>query len=94
MSAKFKFEIVTMDALIYSQDDIESVVIPGVEGYLGVLADHMPYITQVSTGTVSVKKSAAAEKNDAEWHITSGFAKIIDNTVTLFADKIEQIQAE
>jgi len=94
MSAKFKFEIVTMDALIYSQNDVESVVMPGIEGYLGVLAEHMPYITQISTGTVSLKKSAASEKNDIEWEVTGGFAKIIDNTVTLFADKIEQIKAK
>ncbi len=90
MLPKYKFEIVTMDALVYSNSDIESVVMPAVKGYLGVLQGHMPYITELSKGVVAIKKDAGALKNDAEWDVAGGFAKILGNSVTIFADKLEE----
>ncbi len=92
MPPKYKFEIVTMDSLVYSADDIESVIMPGAFGYLGVLYGHMPYITQLSAGSVTVKKDAAAQKNDFEWNISGGFAKILPDSVTVFADRAEKIE--
>ena len=90
MSPKYKFEIVTMDSLVYSADDVESVIMPAAQGYLGVLQGHMPYITQLGQGAVSIKKDANALANDAEWTVSGGFAKILPNSVTVFADKVEE----
>jgi len=90
MPPKYKFEIVTMDSLVFSADDIESVIMPAAQGYLGVLQGHMPYITQLGQGVVSIKKDANAAVNDAEWYVSGGFAKILPNSVTVFADKVEE----
>jgi len=89
MAPKYKFEIVTMDALAFTANDVESVIMPAARGYLGVLQGHVPYITQLSKGVVSVKKNAQAAVNDLEWNVSGGFAKILPDSVTIFADRIE-----
>ena len=91
MPPKYKFEIVTMDSLVYSAEDVESAIMPGAFGYLGVLQGHMPYITQLSAGNVSIKKNADSPVADLEWKVSGGFAKILPGSVTIFADKAEQI---
>lgn len=88
MLPKYKFELVTMNSLVYSADDIESVVMPAELGYLGVLAGHIPYITKLKEGNIFIKKDANNDKNDAEWKISGGFAKILPKQVVIFADKI------
>jgi len=90
MYPKYKFEIVTMDSLAYSAEDVESVIMPAAKGYLGVLKGHMPYVTRLSGGVISVKRDAAAAVSDKEWNITGGFAKILADSVTIFADRLEE----
>lgn len=92
MPPKYKFEIVTMDSLVYSADDVESAIMPGAFGYLGVLQGHTPYITQLSAGSVSIKKNADSPSVDLEWKVSGGFAKILPGSVTIFADKAEAIE--
>ena len=50
-------EIVTPEARVYS-DTIDSVVIPTVEGEIGVLPGHIPLLTQIQDGELRVSKGA------------------------------------
>ena len=50
-------EIVTPDARVYS-DTIDSVVIPTIEGEVGILPGHIPLLTQVANGELRVTKGA------------------------------------
>src|SRR3954470_21714000 len=51
-------EIVTPDARVYS-DTIDTVVIPTVEGEVGILPGHIPLLAQVEHGELRVTKGAA-----------------------------------
>ena len=53
-------EIVTPEARVYS-DTVDSVVIPTVEGEVGVLAGHIPLLTQVDHGELRVTKGSSTE---------------------------------
>ena len=48
-----QLEIVTPEKLAYS-DDVDSVVLPAVEGEMGVLPMHIPLMTQMNPGEVIV----------------------------------------
>lgn len=50
-------EIVTPAAKVYS-DTIDSVVIPAIEGEIGILPGHIPLLTQVEDGELRVAKGA------------------------------------
>ena len=75
-------EIVTPEAKVYS-DTIDSVVIPTVEGEIGVLAGHIPLLTQVADGELRVTKGAAV----SYLAIGGGFAQIDGDKVSVLAER-------
>jgi F-type H+-transporting ATPase subunit epsilon len=52
----FKLEIVTPEARIYS-DEVDSVVLPGSEGEMGILASHAPLVTTLKCGELRLLKA-------------------------------------
>jgi F-type H+-transporting ATPase subunit epsilon len=74
-------EIVTPEARVYS-DVIDSVVIPTVEGEVGVLPGHIPLLTQVEHGELRVTK-----KGQTEWLVVGGgFAQVEGDRVSVLAE--------
>ena len=53
--ATLKLEIVTPEKVAYS-DDVESVVVPAVEGEMGILPMHVALLTQTKPGELVVTK--------------------------------------
>jgi F-type H+-transporting ATPase subunit epsilon len=74
-------EIVTPEAKVYS-DTIDSVVIPTVEGEIGVLPGHIPLVTQVEHGELRVTKGASSSL----LAVSGGFAQIDGDTVRVLAE--------
>ena len=84
---KFDFEIVTMDNS-FLKCQLWEVIVPGHDGYFGILPGHLPYITILKEGSVKLKYS----EKDIEfktYNITGGFIEVTGRHVTLFADQIE-----
>lgn len=74
-------EIVTPEAKVYS-DSIDSVVIPTVQGEIGILPGHIPLLTQVEHGELRVTKGA-----ETQWlAVGNGFAQIDGDTVRVLAE--------
>ena len=48
-------EVVTPQRRILSEE-VESVIAPGAEGYLGILPRHAPLLTALTPGVVSYRK--------------------------------------
>lgn len=82
----FRLEVITPDRVVFSEDDITSVVAPGVEGYLGVLANHAPLMTALAIGHVDFKRSDGSAE---EMAISGGFMEVFENTVTVLAETAE-----
>ena len=74
-------EIVTPEAKVYS-DTIDSVVIPTVEGEIGVLPGHIPLLTQVNDGELRVTKGAET----LILAVSGGFAQIEGDKVRVLAE--------
>lgn len=74
-------EIVTPDQKIYS-DDVDSVVIPGVEGELGVLPEHVPLMTQLVPGELRVLKGG----EEVRMAVGEGFVEIGADKVAVLTD--------
>jgi F-type H+-transporting ATPase subunit epsilon len=74
-------EIVTPGSKVYS-DTIESVVIPTIEGEIGILPGHIPLLTQVESGELRVAKGG-------ETHflaVSAGFAQIEGDRVRVLVE--------
>jgi len=74
-------EIVTPDSRVYS-DTVDTVVIPTVEGEIGVLPGHLPLLTQVDHGELCVTKGSATEFIA----VGGGFAQISGDKVSVLAE--------
>src|SRR6516162_6504092 len=76
-----KLEIVTPDAVVYS-DDVEMVTLPGVEGQMGILPHHVPLMTQMVPGEMIVRKSG----QDRFLAVGEGFVEITGDHVAILTD--------
>ena len=74
-------EIVTPEARVYS-DTVETVVIPTVEGEIGILPGHIPLLTQVEAGELRVLKNGKTEL----LAVGNGFVEIDGDKVSVLAE--------
>lgn len=82
MAEAFKFELVSPERLLVSEE-VESVIIPGTDGEMTVMARHAPVMTTVKPGVVTVKAASGAE---ARYVVFGGFADILPEGCTLLAE--------
>jgi F-type H+-transporting ATPase subunit epsilon len=79
--ATLKLEIVTPEKVAYS-DDVDGVVIPGVEGEMGVLPMHIPLMTMIHPGELVVSKG-----HDKKYlAVGEGFVTIDQTSVKVLTD--------
>ncbi len=89
MAATLKLEIVTPEAKTYSED-VEMVTMPGVEGEMGIYPMHVPLMTQVVAGELTVRKDG----REYFLAIGDGFVEITADKVAIMTDmaiRAEQI---
>lgn len=76
-----RLEIVTPEAKTFS-DDVDSVVIPGVEGELGVLPMHAPLMTLLEPGELRVMKNG----EETRLAVGEGFVEITQEKIAVLTD--------
>ncbi|PKO15510.1 hypothetical protein CVU37_12745 [candidate division BRC1 bacterium HGW-BRC1-1] len=84
MAKQFQLQVITQEKKILDAA-VTSLVLPGVDGYFGVLADHAPLIATLGKGKMTVKQG---ESNVQEWSIDGGFMEMLDNTATVLVDAL------
>lgn len=85
-------EMVTPEKVAWSAG-ADFVVLPAMEGEMGILPSHQPYLVQLTAGEVRVTENGQTKR----FAISGGFAEVKDNKVSLFAETAEladQIDAE
>ena len=81
MANLLKLEIVTPDAVTYSEE-VEMVTLPGVEGEMGIYPQHVPLLTQIVPGEVIVRKGG----HDHFLAVGEGFVEITGERVAIMTD--------
>ena len=76
-----RLEIVTPEAKTFS-DNVDSVVIPGVEGELGVLPMHAPLMTLLEPGELRVMKNG----EETRLAIGEGFVEVTQEKIAVLTD--------
>jgi len=74
-------EIVTPEARVYS-DTIDSVVIPTVEGEVGILPGHISLLTEVEDGELRVTKNGQTQL----LVVGGGFAQVESDRIRVLAE--------
>ncbi len=81
----FRLSIVTPEKIVFDSE-VASLIVPGAEGYLGVLSHHAPLITSLQIGRIEFRDSS--EKLQI-YSVSGGFIEISHNSATLLADTAE-----
>jgi F-type H+-transporting ATPase subunit epsilon len=79
--AKLKLEIVTPESKVFS-DDVDMVVVPGVEGQLGILPMHVPLMTQLLPGELQIVQGG----KHTELVVGTGFVEVSQTQVSILTD--------
>jgi F-type H+-transporting ATPase subunit epsilon len=81
MANTLKLEIVTPEAKVYSED-VDMVTLQGVEGEMGIFPMHVPLMTQLAPGEISVRKGG----QDFFLAVGEGFVEVTGERVSILTD--------
>ena len=79
-----KLEIVVPDGLVFS-GKVDEVTLPGAGGYLGILPQHAPLLSELRVGILSYR----VDSDITELFCRSGFVEVLVNKVTVLAEVAE-----
>lgn len=80
----FLLEIVTPERLIFSEQ-VNSLVVRGAEGELGILPGHVPFVTPLQIAPVSIK----ADGKELKIAVAGGFVEVRKEKVVILAESAE-----
>ena len=80
-----RVDIVTAERLVFSED-ADIVMVPGVEGELGILPHHAPIMTMIKPGEVLVRKGT----EEYSLAVSGGFLEVKPDHITILADAAER----
>jgi F-type H+-transporting ATPase subunit epsilon len=74
-------EIVTPERLAYS-DEVDMVLVPGIEGEMGILPHHTPLVSLLGVGELKIRKGPDEES----FAIAGGFLQVRPDKVVVMAE--------
>jgi F-type H+-transporting ATPase subunit epsilon len=80
-----RVDIVTAERLVFSED-ADIVMVPGVEGEMGILPHHEPIMTMIKPGEVLVRKGT----EEFSMAVSGGFLEVTPDHITILADAAER----
>lgn len=88
----FKFKLVSLSGVKFD-GDVHEVVLPTLDGEIGVLENHMPLVSVATNGMIAVRLKPHDSDNDREYFATNGGAiDVADNTVKVLVDEADNAE--
>ncbi len=81
-------EIVTIERKVLSEEGIDEVIAPGIEGELAVLPRHAAFMTMLRPGELILKKGG----EEIPFAVTGGFFEVLRDKVIVLADAAERAE--
>ena len=85
---EFNLEIISPEKSFLIKNDAVEVVVPAIEGYMGILKDHIPLISFLKPGIVDVKLS----NERLNFYVDDGIVEFKDNTLSILTSNIFDIK--
>ncbi len=83
--AELELKIVTPQRVVYD-DNVEVVVVKGIEGELGILPDHTPLVTPLKVSVMKIKKDSKMYKVAISG---GGYMEVTPKSATIITDAAE-----
>jgi F-type H+-transporting ATPase subunit epsilon len=79
-------QIVTPERVVFQEEGVESVTLPGSEGELTILPQHAPLMTDLRPGALFFRKGGT----EVDVALSGGFLEVRDDKVIVLADTAER----
>ena len=87
MSEKFEVEIISPGRTILKSDASE-VIIPSYEGQMGILKDHIPLITFLRPGIISIKNH-----DEKKYYVEEGTVEFSNNNLLILTSTAKDVNS-
>ena len=85
MSDKFTTEIITPDKSIL-RSEVREVTIPSYEGQMGILKDHIPLITFLRPGIISIQG-----QEEKKYYVEEGTVEFLNNNLLILTSSAKSL---
>lgn len=83
------FQLVSLTGTKFD-DDVYEVVLPTLDGEIGVLQDHMPLVSVATNGAIVVRRNPRDADRDREFFATNGgVIEVSENTLRVLVDEAD-----
>jgi len=79
-------EIVSQERTVF-EGDVDIVVVPGVDGEMGILPNHSPLLSTIRLGVIKVRQAGEEQL----FTVTGGLLEVQPTIVTILADASENV---
>ena len=86
MAELLNLNLVTPESLFLSEE-VEMVVVPGVDGTFGAMRDHAPMISMIKPGVLEIHNG----KDIRTIFIAGGYAEVSGDNCTILAEELVEI---
>ncbi len=85
----FHFQLVSLTGIKFD-DDVSEVILPTLEGEIGVLQHHMPLISVATNGVIAVRRHPKDPDTVREFFATNGgVVEVDDNVLRVLVDEAD-----
>lgn len=77
-----QLDIITPDANLFS-GEVSSIILPGIDGELGILNSHAPLITALKKGSIRLTKEGGKTET---FETNGGIVEVLNNKVIVLAE--------
>ena len=88
MSENFKVDIVNPHSSFFSNDNVKEIIIPAVEGDMGILRDHISIISFLKPGFIILTSNEGLEK----FYVEDGIIEFKDNILSILTSTIMDLK--
>ena len=88
MSENFKVDIVNPDSSFFSNDNVKEIIVPAVEGDMGILRDHISIISFLKPGFIILTTNEGLEK----FYVEDGIIEFKDNILSILTSTIMNLK--
>ena len=82
-------QLVTLTGTKY-EGDVHEVILPTLDGQIGVLQDHMPLVSAAAEGIIYIRKNAKDSDRDREFFVThGGVIEVENNNLRVIVDEAD-----
>jgi len=82
--SEFKLEIISPEKSFFINDKVTEVIVPGYEGEMGILRDHISIISFLKPGIIKI----FSKEGEENFYVDDGIAEFKENELSILTSSI------